>query len=186
MPRRVCVVAAGVALTASAASAWERSPVPFAETAQIKLTYQGPQQEPIPTLAFTTESQSIERNRFTPYQHQAERELGLVRPWASYDNDALALETVRLIPDVMRRVLIAFYETDFSRVSGESVMSAIIVWKDLQGETGQEYLMSLEELRRLFPAMQEAVQGGPDTPNARALRSWGCALGLTLSTEPCR
>ena len=171
------VAVACFALLAGTAGLWpacatQRTPVPFADTAQVKWTSIGAQATPLATLVFTVRGQAVEPERFAPHQQPNGR---------PEVHNRLDVEHIELPVEVMRRLLVTLYTTDLSGTVGDELVSQVVVWEDQQGRTGAETMFNRADFERMFPAVSRTL----GTYGEDALRRWGCLLALFPTSMPC-
>lgn len=147
---------------------------PPAASSLVKLTYLGPQDEPIPTIGFSSSGYDVKR--FEPCH----------RPGLSYGNDAMALETVP-VSDKELDSIVSILEnpTESSKlvrpvvkgqVGERPLLSVSVLWRSGEKDRCFEAVFDSAESKEFFVLLRGTMEN--NAQGRITLQWWGCALDL--------
>ena len=143
---------------------------------QVKITYVGPQDEPISTLIFATEEIYMDPKVFRPY-HSA----GI-----HYGNDDIAKEQIIVTPEELKAIIGTFKHVASRAIRGlpPSFISISLYNKVGEKEYIFEDILGFDESKEFFIYFRGALSENRDAQ--RTLQWWGCALGLLPPGIPAK
>ncbi|MBI4057510.1 MAG: hypothetical protein HY399_08205 [Elusimicrobia bacterium] len=144
------------------------------KTLQVKLTYLGPQKEPMPTIGFSQGPYKVDR--FKPFY----------RKEYEYGNDAFALKTFRATKEELKNLvnLVTHVQEKsklapsvlHGKVSGSRLLSFSWVYRSGDQDKFFEAIWNSSEAQEFFVLMRDIFEKNKE---ARAtFQWWGCALDL--------
>lgn len=114
---------------------------------QLKLTYMGIQEKPVPTIGISVKEFILER--FQPYQTRSLR----------YDNDAIALTTFRIRENEMKKAVQAVFALDFvRRPSKPRELYASFMFYNSTSNTATEVLLDADQARIVASTVRDSLK----------------------------
>jgi hypothetical protein len=136
------------------------------KSTQVKLTFLGPQTEPIMTVVLNPAGQEFDINKFSGY-----RRVGL-----SYANDDLTLQILKVTPDQLKAVIssISSYPAILAeRMVDMPYLSVSFLYSGPE-ERFFETVLDHHSASEFFILLRGALETNPES--MKFLQSWGCSL----------
>ena len=179
-----CVGASAAALDELAVGGMDR--------AQLKLTYLGPQDRPIPTIVVTISGRDVDWPAFAPWRS------------AEHGNDRLFEEyqghkpSFSVSPEEMRTAMLGLSRVhrEMSTAEAAPFLSCTVTLGEsgavqrtevrLNDRAAKEWFVLLRGAFRADPKDIQLIEGSANLNAMQTLQSWGCGLGLLPSDIPAR
>lgn len=162
------------------------------ETGQVKLTYLGPQTEPIPTLVLTVHDHAVNWEAFGPWQRPEHRNDEIYQRYeGTKPSLTVSAEELRAVVQNLKGVL----EKPAKRLEAPWLSMTVVARAQgrLKGFEAQldhflagELFILMRGSLRADPKDVTLMEGQANLDAMRTLQWWGCGLGLLPTSIPAR
>lgn len=145
------------------------------ETLQVKLTYVGAQEKPVPTTAFTSPANTLDLSKFVPFQ----------RPGISYANDELPVRSFSASATELKAVIDETGKIPAVVAGGVAgdVYISFALFNSVGGtDKGFEAVLNPTDGIALFQALRTALAG--NQTGLKIINEMGCRTALREPGEP--